>query len=232
MPGMAGPTSTERMQHMSGMPGMTGAPAAGMHRGTMHGDSAGRLGPRLPWQQMPLGTVLTVEVFDADPATGAAPIAELTATVGETSEVAFADELEAASSDAAFLRISVSERTRRIDVAGTDTFPGRAARLGVPLHHLEIGESIEIAFYAADGDVVPSTTLSFHYGEDSAAAFQSQLAEALEGAAVADVTLPALQRIVNLKATPFGAAMHGGNMHGGNMHGNSMFGMPNWPPHR
>ena len=227
MPGISG------MPSMSGMAGMHGG---GMHGGgmrgfAMHGDGAygagmHRFGAQFALRGLPLGTVVRVEVFDADPAEGAVPTAELTATVGETSEVAFASELGAASADASYLRISVSEQTRRVVLGGTGALPAGARMAAMPLHGLELGQAIEIAVYAAETDAEPSTTLRFTYGEDSEAAFRSRLTEALDGAAVAEVTLPAHERIVDLTATPYGAAGAPMGTVGG------MHAAPAWPPHR
>jgi hypothetical protein len=173
----------------------------------------GAAGPaqRIPFamQGLPLGTEITITTYAEDPAEGAAPIDTLTATVGEDSEVAFAEEVRAAATEAAYLRIDVGERTQRVELSDTalaDTELPRRAHAGrLPgLRTLEQGQTVEVAVYASAEDASPQTTLSFTYGEDSAAAFRAALNDALDEAAVLEVTLPAHERTLDLSARPAG----------------------------
>lgn len=178
---------------------------ASMRGGFLQGDALHRL---------PLGTEVTVETFAADPAEGAEPAATLTLTVGEDSEAAFAEQVAAAREDAAFLRTTLGERTRRVELADDAPFAGRpGARFGamagatpggmlgvMGVGGLEDGQTVSVAVFGAADDAAPSATLSFTYGVDSAAAFHAQLQDALEGAAAVEVTLPARVRTVDLSA--------------------------------
>ena len=178
--------------------GMFGGMFGGMRDGTRDGEPA----PLTPMalQRLPLGTEVAVEVYDADPAEGARPVTTLTATVGETSEVAFADEVRAATADAAFVSVVTGPRTVRVALDGAAD-PGRAALAG-PMRGgaLQRGQTVEIAFYQGADDAAPSTTATFTYGEDSAAAFRERVARAAAQAAVAEVTLPAQERTIDLSA--------------------------------
>jgi hypothetical protein len=160
---------------------------------------AAMLTPRA-MQALPLGTELTVASFAEDPAEGATPRAILTATVGEVSEVAFAEDVRAAAQDAAFLQVEVGPRTRRVELP-EDAAPRRASAGRLPgIGALELGQTVEVAVFAAREDAAPRTTLRFAYGEDSAAAFRAELEEALADAAAVEVTLPAQERTVDLTA--------------------------------
>ncbi len=185
--------------------GMHGGAVAGRRDGAfggMRGDVPAPLAPLAPMslQRLPLGTEVTVEVYDADPAEGAMPVATLSATVGETSEVAFADEVRAATADAAFVSVATGPRTVRVVLDG-DADPSRSPLAG-PMRFgaLQRGQTIEVAFYEGADDAVPSSTTTFTYGEDSAAAFHERVAQAAAEAEVAEVTLPAQARTVDLSA--------------------------------
>lgn len=177
----------------------------GMHGG-MHGRSLGHVLAPAALQRLPLGTDVTVDVFDADPAEGAQPVATLTATVGETSEVAFAGEVQAAAADAAFVTVGTGPRTARVAL-DVDAAPRRAPMAGLMrFGALEPGQTVQVAFFGGQDDAAPSTTLTFTYGEDSAAAFQQAVVDAAAEAAVAEVALPAQVRTVDLSATPWSGA--------------------------
>ena len=178
--------------------GMRGGTFGGLRGGTRGGEPA----PLTPMalQRLPLGTEVAVEVYDADPAEGARPVTTLTATVGETSEVAFADEVRAATAEAAFVSVVIGPRTVRVALDGAAD-PRRAPLAGqVRVGALERGQTVEIAFYEGADDAAPSTTATFTYGEDSAAAFHERVARAAAQAAVAEVALPAQERTIDLSA--------------------------------
>lgn len=155
-------------------------------------------------QRLPIGTTVTVAAYDADPAEGADATNSWTAVVGETSEVAFAQQVQDALSDAAFLTLDVGERTERIDLTAANPrapigFLGRTAG------PLELGQTISVAFYASADDATPSTTLTFTFGEDSMAAFQEAVATATAESEVAEVTRPAHSRTLDLSSLPYAA---------------------------
>ena len=156
-------------------------------------------------QRLPLGTTVTVSLYAEDPSGGAEVTTTLTATVGETSEAAFAQDLQDAVGDAAFMTVDLSERTERIDLTAVPDGARRAplgflARAGGPL---EFGQTIEVAFFAAEDDASPTTSLSFTYGEDSEAAFRQAIEDAREGAVAVQVTLPAQSRTIDLASLPY-----------------------------
>jgi opacity protein-like surface antigen len=197
------------------------APGAAFGPGAMHGPTGTR-GPgagalRIPaaMQGLPLGTEIAVTTYAEDPAKGAVPLETLTATVGEVSEVAFAEEIRAAAAEAAYLQIDVGERTQRVELADTaladSELPRRAGAGRLPgLRTLEQGQTVEVAVYASAEDASPQTTLRFTYGVDSAAAFRAALNDAFEEAAVLEVTLPAQERTIDLSARPAGFGAHDG----------------------
>jgi len=195
-------------------PGMMQAPGAAFGPGAMQAPGAAQ---RIPgaMQGLPLGTEITVTTYAEDPTEGAAPLDTLTATVGEVSEVAFAEEIRAAAAEAAYLRIDVGERTQRVELPDTASLdpelPRRAAAGRLPgLRTLEQGQTVEVAVYASAEDASPQATLSFTYGEDSAAAFRAELNDALDEAAILEVTLPAHERTVDLSALPAGLGAQDG----------------------
>lgn len=172
----------------------------------------GGAGPRaaLPelLQRLPLGTEVSVALHDGDPAEGAEATDRRTAVVGETSEVAFAQELADAAQGATFAVVEVGPRVQRVELADAD---GRAplARLARALDRLDLGATVEVALYADAGDTSPSSTLSFTLGQDSEAAFRAELADAAADAAVAEIALPAQERTIELGARPFTGARGG-----------------------
>lgn len=193
--------------------GMHGGAVAGRHGGAagdafggMHGGMLAPLAPLAPLspltlQRLPLGTEVTVEAYDVDPADGAQPVATLSATVGETSEVAFADEVQAATADAAFVSVTTGRRTVRVALdAGTELRRTPLAGL-MRFGALPRGQTVEIVFYADADDAAPSTTATFTSGQDSAAAFRERVAQAAAQAAFAEVALPAQERTLDLSAT-------------------------------
>jgi hypothetical protein len=166
------------------------------------------LGPRLA-----LGTTVTVEAYDAEPGEGVEPTQTLTLTVGEDSEIAFADALTAARQEAAYLRIETGEQTRTIDLpdptVGDDVAAlgaRRGDRRGIvpPLNGLLAGDVVTAAFF--DGDPAEGATelarLTFTFGESSAIGFRHDFAEAAADADFVVVTTPPTERVVDLTARP------------------------------
>lgn len=181
------------------------APMGAMHGYGMHLGAADTMLPGM-LQRLPLGTEVTVTTFAGDPAEGAEPTATLQAVVGETSEVAFAEQLASASAEATHLTVEVGPRTERIDLAAVDGARAPMGRLGVSRGALAMGDTIEVAVFAAADDADPVTTLSFTYGEDSEAGFRAELADAAANAAAIEVTHPAHIRTIDLSAPRFAAA--------------------------
>jgi len=167
---------------------------------------------------LPIGTEVEAAFFDADPASGAAPLTTLAITVGVDSEAAFGAafaEARAAAAEweAAYLVVATSEIRRTIDLpedlAGVvPGRPGVAAMLRLPLVGLDDGDAVTVELY--DGDPAAGgallETLAFTYGIDSAIGFRAAVEEALEGASSAVVTTSPRSVTVDLKAIPERAA--------------------------
>jgi hypothetical protein len=173
----------------------------------------GARGPAIG-SRLALGTTVTVEVFDAEPTEGVEPTETLTLTVGEDSEIAFAEALAAARDGAAFLRIQTGEQTRTIDLPDADedgaahvATPvgprfGQRSTLAPSLAGLETGDVVTAVFYAGDPDAGAAEleTMTFVYGESSAIGFQNAFAEAAQDADYVVVTTPPSERVVELTA--------------------------------
>jgi len=149
---------------------------------------------------LPIGTAVEASFYDADPASGAAPVTTLAITVGVDSEAAFGEalaEARAAASEweAAYLVVSTSEIRRTIDLPEADAaylprHAGDAFVLRLVPAGLDVGDTVTVELYDADpaagGNLL--TTLSFAYGVDSAIGFRASVEEALEDATVVVVT--------------------------------------------
>jgi len=195
--------------------GPAGGPA-GMGPARMHAGQAPAgldAGGALPMlARLPIGTALEVAFFDADPASGAAPVTTLAITVGVDSEAAFAEAFAEARTAArgwetAYLTVTTGEIRRTIDLpdpaaadlprrAG-DAFAARVLPAG-----LDEGDTVTVDLYdadPADGGTLLAT-LAFVYGVDSAIGFRADVEDALEGAAVAVVTSSPRSRTLDLQA--------------------------------
>lgn len=155
--------------------------------------------------RQPLGTSVTIDLFAADPEEGGELIATFEAVVGETSESAFAQQVEDAVMDAAFARITLGERTERIvlpsqDDTTTARQPGMRRALPRVDQALAVGDTVIVNVFANEADASPTTTLTFTQGRDSAAAFREAAEQAMRDAAVLEVTLPASTRTIDLQA--------------------------------
>ena len=162
---------------------------------------------------LPIGTEVEAAFFDADPASGAAPLTTLAITVGVDSEAAFGAAVAgaraaAADWEAAYLVVATSEIRRTIDLPEADDAAGLPRRAGAALAlrvlpaGLEDGDSVTVELYdadPADGGTLRET-LAFAYGVDSAIGFRADVEAALEGAAVAVVTSSPRSMTVDLKA--------------------------------
>jgi hypothetical protein len=199
----------------------TGGPAAAAaafgQRGAPVGNHAALL------QRLPIGTTVTATLFDGDPESGAEAITTLTITIGEASEAAFAQELQAAQEGAAFLRYDIGEATRTIalgDDAGAAALRrGPAAfafgsGIGVGMHAMHDGDAMTIDFYADDpaAGAEPVQTLRFTQGVDSAPEFAQALHAAAADAAYAVATTGPRSITVDLGEAParLGRAPFGG----------------------
>ena len=180
--------------------------------GGLAGPAAVRVGSALPMiAGLPIGTAIEAAFYDADPASGAAPVTTLAITVGVDSEAAFADAFSearaaAAEWEAAYLVVATSEIRRTIDLpdgddAITASRPWGATLLRLAQAGLGEGDTVTVELYDADpedgGNLLD--TLAFAYGIDSAIGFRAAVEEALESAAVAVVTSSPRSVTVDLK---------------------------------
>ena len=162
--------------------------------------------------RLPIGTTVEATFYDADPASGTAPVTTLGITVGVGSEAAFGEafaEARAAAAEweAAYLVVATSEIRRTVDLPEGDDVvaAGRswaASSLRLPLAGLDDGDTIAVELFDGDpedgGNLLE--TLAFAYGVDSAIGFRAAVEEALAGAAVAVVTSSPRSVTIDLKA--------------------------------
>jgi len=150
-----------------------------------------------------LGTTVEVTFYDGDPDAGGSVTETLTFTYGEDSEAAFAQAFAEAREDAQYMVVNVGEQVQTLELA--DTEMNLRDGLPFPLRGLEEGGTLEATFYDGDpeanGQVLQ--TLSFTYGQESAAGFAAEFAEAAEEAAFVRVTQSPQSYTVDLSATPF-----------------------------
>ena len=149
----------------------------------------------LPVGRLALGTTVEATLYDGDPAEGGSELETLSLTYGEDSEAAFAEQLAAARQNASYLQVDVGEQTRTVDLSSVDTSgDGRG-----PLPRLSLrrgfgeGDSVTATFYDGDPEAGGSEqqTLTFVYGQDSAAGFANLFRDAAQDAAfVTVVTSP------------------------------------------
>lgn len=167
-----------------------------------------------------LGTTVELSFYNGDPENGGTAQTSLSHVVGEDSEVAFREALEAARADATHMIMRVSEQTRTLDLSAAcersdarGNAEGRGVstglgRLSAGLNRLNEGSTVNATFY--DGDPKAGSnvlqTLSFAYGVDSARGFMDSVATAAEGAAFVTVTTSPQERtleVANMDAQGF-----------------------------
>lgn len=179
----------------------------------------------LPFGRLALGTTVTLNFYGGDPASGAESTQTLTFTYGEDSEAAFAEDFAAARADAAYMTAEVGEQTETLlSAAGTGGNArsdqdglGRGFSRGfghgaLPLRGLTDGSSVTATFYDGDpeGGGQALQTLTFTYGESSAAGFAADYAAAAQEAAFVVVTPSPQTYTVPLTGTAFGFGDLGG----------------------
>ena len=176
-----------------------------MQRG-QHGMRAHQGG--LDVQRLALGSSVTVSFYDADPAEGAVATSSITHVVGQDSELAFYEELQAARETAAFMTIETSEQTRDIDLSTLPTddeaHHPRGARAGMFTRGLQDGESVSVEFFTANPEEGGTSiqTLEFVAGVDSERGFSEEVQGALEDAGFVRIVRGAQSRTVDLSQQP------------------------------
>ena len=168
----------------------------GRGRGRGGGGAPG-LGGRLA-----LGTPVAYSFYDGDPEADGSVTETLTFTYGEDSEVAFSETLAEARENAEYVVVQTGEQTRTLDLSDFDTDDFRGRGLGFLGRNLNEGSTVTATFYDGDPEAGGQTleTLSFTYGEDSAAGFAADVEAALEDATFVTVTTSPQERTVDLSA--------------------------------
>lgn len=147
------------------------------------------------------GSTVDVIFYDADPAQGGTELSSYSLTVGNDSEVSFAQNVREAIETAAFATVKVSEQSRTIELAGTDTAVAKGFGFrGVPLRGLTEGSTLEALFYDGNPEegATATTTLSFTAGTDSELAFDNAFQEAAASASYVTINTSAQERTVDL----------------------------------
>lgn len=147
----------------------------------------------LPFGRSALGTTAQITLYDGNPDTGGSELETLTFTYGEDSEAALAEAFAEAREDATFMTVEVSEQTRTVDLSEIDIpVDGRGLLPRELARGLEEGDTVLATFFDGDPEEAGQTleTLSFTYGQDSAAGFAEAFAEAAEEAAFVTVMTP------------------------------------------
>ena len=168
-----------------------------------HGGFGRGFGGRGFGGRLALGTDVTYTFYDGDPEAGGTVTDTLSLTYGEDSEVAFAEELATAREGASFAVIQTGEQTRTLELSTSDEENDRRGRgLGFIGRGLNDGSTVTATFYDGDPEADGQTleTLSFTYGEDSAAGFAAEVEAATEEAAFVTVTTSPQERTVDLSA--------------------------------
>ena len=194
----------------------------GMEGSRGHG-SQRRGASGLPLSRFSLGTMVEVSFYNGDPENGGTLQSTLSHVVGEDSEVAFAEALQAARADATHMIMSVSEQARTRDLnAMRERSEARGGgerrgdlsglgRLGTGLNRLNEGSTVSATFYDADpeagGNVLQ--TLSFAYGVDSARGFMDEVASTAEDAAFVTITTSPQERTLEVSTMESGKGFQG-----------------------
>jgi hypothetical protein len=159
----------------------------------------------------PIGTTVELRFFDADPADGEKPRSVVGLTVGVDSEVIFADAVAAAMDEAegwevAVLVVAVGEARRVVALPGEEVMvrgrhAGGVVTLRLATAGMRVGDGVTVTLF--DGDPAQEgaalETLGFAYGVDSAIGFHAALAEAVIGAAYAEVVTSPRSWTIDLK---------------------------------
>ncbi len=177
-----------------------GGPRGGPH--SHDGDFGNARGVGVPLRGLGLGSTATLTFYDGDPAAGGATLNTLTFTSGEDSEAAFAEQFEEARTNAAYMKVDLSEQTCTVDLSTVvDDQRGDSSRALGRLERLSEGSTLTAAFYATDPATAGATatqTLTFTQGSSSAAGFESEFATAAETAQFVTITTSPQSYTMNL----------------------------------
>ena len=172
-----------------------------------HGNRRGALGGLrgLPLGRLALGTTVDVTLYDSNPEENGNVLETLSLTYGEDSEVAFAEQLAEARENAQYIQVEVGEQTRTVDLSQVEDFVegrGLLPRELASRRGLEDGDTVTATFYNGNPEEGASEqqTLTFTYGQDSAAGFADSFSEAAQDSSFVTVTTSPQTYAVDLSA--------------------------------
>lgn len=144
-------------------------------------------------------------LYDGNPEENGNVLETLSLTYGEDSEAAFAEQLAEARENAQFIQVEVSEQTRTVNLSQVEDFVegrGLLPRELASRRGLEDGDTLSATFYDGDPEAGGSEqeTLTFTYGQDSAAGFADSFTDAAQDASFVTVTTSPQSYTVDLSA--------------------------------
>lgn len=159
----------------------------------------------LPLGRLALGTAVDVTLYNGNPEEGGNAVETLNFTYGEDSEAALAEQLAEARQNAQYIQIEVGEQTRTADLEQVENFVEGRGLLPRELafrRGLEGGNTLSATFYDGDpeADGSEQQTLTFTYGQDSAAGFADSFTDAAQGASFVTVTTSPRSYTLDLSA--------------------------------
>lgn len=168
----------------------------------LRGDHAEGMSGGFGGHHLSIGTKVSAELYAGTPEAKGKLLKTLTYTVGEDSEVAFAQQLAEAKADAGTLVIKTGEQTQTTKLSSQSSAETRAAPLYLPIRHLNLGSKLTATFYDGDPEQGGKAlkALSFVYGEDSEIAFEQALQAAKAEATYLQVTTSPQEQTIDLAA--------------------------------
>ena len=159
----------------------------------------------LPLGRLALGTTVDVTLYDGNPEENGNVLETLSLTYGEDSEAAFAEQLAEARENAQYIQVEVGEQTRTVDLSQVENFVegrGLLPRELASRRGLENGDTITATFYDGNPEegANEQETLTFTYGQDSAAGFADSFSEAAQDSSFVTVTTSPQSYTVDLSA--------------------------------
>ena len=159
----------------------------------------------LPLGRFALGTPVEVTFYGSNPAENGNVLETLNFTYGEDSEAGFAEAFAAARESAQYVEVNVGEQTRTVNLAQVEDFlegRGLLPRELASGRGLEEGDSVATTFYDGDPEAGGSEqqTLTFTYGQDSAAGFAASFTDATQDASFVTVTTSPQSYTLDLSA--------------------------------
>ena len=190
------------------------------HR-SFRGDALGAFGGGLrglPLERLALGTTVEVTLYDGNPEENGNALETLNFTYGEDSEAAFAEAFAAARENAQYVQVEVSEQTRTVNLAQVENFVEGRGLLPRELasgRGLEEGDTLSATFYDGNPEMGGSEqqTLTFTYGQDSAAGFADSFTDAAQDASFVTVTTSPQSYTLDLSARAEARGFGGGRSH-------------------